>query len=361
MQDGQRKLGGMTASGNLFERNNGGIGIINFLENDAQIEISDILIDNNYFVKTGYRNNFSEDVEESVASIHIWFAGSWDKLANTTISNNVFYFAYPKLINLLNIGEARIDFKGNTYVQGMYNKALTYAPTYETTQEFFAGDEEGFSAAVKDVLGDAAGTVYCRHQELENAEIKRAFELGILTESAPEDLSIVISSGEMTELLARLVAAVNAEKLAEWKECSASAAASGAALTVCDGMLAVYEAALTLGIAERNADYWQTFEQINEDHDVWDELSSLNWEFYPNLSESGTDPDNPDFAFFNCALTFACGRWNSSSNTMIFDYDDAMHTMHGNEPLSWDAAVRACARFADSLDVNNYKYYLGME
>ena len=66
-------------------------------------------------------------------------------------------------------------------------------------------------------------------------------------------------------------------------------------------------------------------------------------------------------ALFNCALTFARGRWNAASNTMIFDYDDSAHTMHGNDPLSWDAAVRACVRLVDSFDPNSYRHYLAAE
>lgn len=78
--EGQYKLGGLTCTGNLFENNAGGIGIISFFEElDETITFSDIMLEDNIFANTGFnclKEHIQSDIGDGVASdIHMWFAG----------------------------------------------------------------------------------------------------------------------------------------------------------------------------------------------------------------------------------------------------------------------------------------------
>lgn len=360
IQDGQSKMGGLTATGNLFARSNGGIGIINFLEEDAPIEISDILIDDNYFVETGYRNVLFDGVEENVACIHVWFAGGWDDLKGVTISNNVFFLAAPKLINLLNIGDAELDFEGNTYVQGKYQRALTYAPTYDSEQNVGAADENAFEAAVHDLLGDSTATVHTITLGLDHAEVNRARKLGLVPDSAPEELSTQITEREMVELLTTLIEYSAPDKLSDWKAVSESALTSDYAMNHADGMIALFEVVKAMGWdVTANDRSWQNFDRINAiQGSAWDEIDCANMDIWSNARETDIDPDNPSLCLYHLAMLYSIGEYYHSTNTYLLDYDAANAHLDGTTPLTWEAAINAVIRLVDSLDADTDKAYL---
>lgn len=357
VQDGQQKMGGMVCTGNLFEKNNGGIGFINFLEKDAPIEISDITIEDNIFSKIGYGNDLYDGVQPEVACIHVWFAGAWDELRDVTLRGNTFYLGYTKLINLLNIGEAQLDFEGNTYVQGMFQQVLTYAPTYDTQTEYFASDPAEFETAVTQILGDSTGRYYCYFEGLENREMERAYTLGIVPDTAPQDMTEQITSAQLTELLTKLVALIDADKLPAWTEVSAAAKASDAPILRADGFIALYEAALILGCADSNRENSAVAEEMGWDK-LWEEIECMNGELYPNMYETGIRDDLPDFRLYHNSILYAFERYCDASSSWLFDYDAESCSMHGADPLTWEMAIKACVRLYDSLDYDTFVHYL---
>ena len=360
VQVGQSKMGGLIAAGNLFARNNGGIGVINFLEEDVPIEISDILIDDNYFIETGYRNVLFDGVEENVACIHVWFAGGWDDLKGVTVSNNTFFLAAPKLINLINIGDAELDFEGNTYVQGKYQRALTYAPTYDTERDISAANEDAFRAAVSDLLGDSTCKVHTITLGLNHAEVNRARELGLVPDGAPDNLSKQITEREMTTLLTSFIQYMSPDKLADWRPVSAAASESDYAMNEADGMIALFEAVKALGfdVSADNAG-WMNFERINASQgNAWDEIDCANLDIWPNAREEGIDPDNPSLCLYHLALIHSIGKYYPSTNAYLLSYDAENAALDGSAPLSWEAAISAVARIVDSADPDTDKAYL---
>ena len=360
VQAGQQKMGGLEAAGNLFERNNVGIGIIIFLEETPNLELSDILIDDNYFVQIGYKEDLTGSIPWGDCCIWVTFAGSGDQLRNMRVSNNLFYLAYPKLVNLYRVGEADIRFEGNTYVQGLYQQVLSYAKTFDTQQEFYVRDPGVFEYAVTQILGDRTGKIYIYDRGLKEAEIDRARTLGLVPPSAPKDLNTQITSAQMTDILTRLVSLVDKNVLPAWQTISKTAGAADAKLLRCDGMVAVYEAAVALGLefSDRDNPNWRIFEELSDGKDLWDETAALNQTLYPDMFRQGVDPEYPDWALHNLALLYSFERYSDASNAPIFDYDAVQKTMHGGEVLTWDKAIKAAVRLYDSMNIENYRHYL---
>lgn len=362
IQAGQNRMGGLECTGNLFAYCNNGVGIISFLDRDIDITMDSIEICDNLFLYTGYLEDYTRLGKDSLTGtvLHVYFPdGFWSDLKNTTVHDNVFYLSCGKLMELLNLGRAEIDFSGNTYVQGMYQGAFTYGLTGSETKEYYAADEAAFAEAVRTELGDETSKVVTITEGMENAEIDKAYRLGFVPDGAPADLDVQMTAKELSALLTNLVACRDAGQLGKWEALSAHASESDALLTRGDGMIALYEAALVLGLSDCNRDPWTRFDRMNQSlGDAWSEIDSADWGLFPNTLETGLDPENPGLCLYHLSELYAVGRYSEATNAFLLGYDEDADALHGSDPLTWRMAVNAIVRMTDASDVDTDKDYL---
>lgn len=264
--EGQYKLGGLTCTGNLFENNAGGIGITSFFEEtDETITFSDIMLEDNIFSHIGY--NYTSIQNEIVSCIDMWFAGDCQEVTNFEFINNVFYLG-TGLISLLNIGDAEVNFEGNTYVQTPYQRVCLVARTYDTQEIAYADNDEELEEVVKTLLEDTSAEVYCYTYQIENYELSLADEYGFMPENIPEDLTQKITYPEMIELLDLYVEAIDTTKLPEWKTISSKAKELSGTMTKADATFAIFEAAYLVTDSEtlfaQYSSGWNIFDKVGE-------------------------------------------------------------------------------------------------
>ncbi|MBP3570114.1 MAG: hypothetical protein J6K04_13240 [Lachnospiraceae bacterium] len=360
--EGQRQLGGLTCSGNLFENNAGGIGIISFLqETDETITFSDILLEDNIFSHIGY--NYICVLNEITSCIDMWFAGDCQEVKNISFRNNVFNLG-TRLISLLNIGDAEIDFEGNTYVQTPYQIVCGVGRTYDTYVVACAKTEEELADKVETLLGDTSATVCCYTCQMKNHELEVAKKYGLMPESVPADLSQNISHEEMIELLDLYVEAIDATKLLEWQTISAKAKGLSDTMTKADAALAIFEAAYLVTDSEtlftQYNSGWNTLEKISKQiGDEWGNFENyMNWDMFENIHDTVNGPEDFSFAIHNTACLFAYGERYSANASYLFDRETELPT-NWNETVTWEEAVKAVVRvYSMNYPEMIYEYFV---
>ena len=351
--EGQYKLGGLTCTGNLFENNAGGIGIISFFEEtDETITFSDIMLEDNIFANTGFnclQEHIQLDIGDGVASdIHMWFAGDCQEVKNISFKDNVFYQG-TNLINLLNIGDAEVDFEGNTYVQTPYQSVCRVARTYDTQELVYAENDEEMADKVEELLGDTSATVHCYTYQMENHELLLADEYGLMPENIPEDLTQEITYLEMIELLDLYVEAIDTTKLSEWETVSSKAKELSGTMTKADATFAIFEAAYLVTDSEtlfaQYSSGWNIFDKVGEQTgDSWGNFENyMNWDMFENVHDTVTGPEDYSFAVHNTVCLFAYGDRYSPSNKHIFDREGVIPT-NWDETVTWEEAIKAVVR-----------------
>lgn len=358
--EGQYKLGGLTCTGNLFENNAGGIGITSFFEEtDKTITFSDIMLEDNIFSHVGY--SYTNIKFEIVSFIDMWFAGDCQEVTNFEFKNNVFYLG-TGLISLLNIGDAEVDFEGNTYVQTPYHRVCRVAKTYDTEEIAYANNDEELKKAVETLLGDTSAEVYCYTYAMENLELDLAEKYGFIPENTPEDLSEAISWKDMTDILDLYVEKVDASKATEWSEISINASSSENTMTKADAALAIFEAAYLVTDAEtlynQYNSAWDTFTKLEEQTgDAWGNFENhMDWGMYSNIGDI-VPSEEFSFAIHNTACMFAYGERYGASNRYLFDREEL--PTYWDETVTWEEAIKAVVRVYGMNEPNTmYDYFV---
>jgi hypothetical protein len=113
-------------SGNLFERNGVGSGLVNYYTADRgnQIRFRNIIEDDNYYMYTGYGwATRAHSVDGDIFNAHQYakefFFYRDNQFENVVLSNNVFYLAKGGLLHIRGLRDIPepITFRGNTWVQ----------------------------------------------------------------------------------------------------------------------------------------------------------------------------------------------------------------------------------------------------
>lgn len=97
-----KNLGDVRANGNVFDKCDGGIGVICFTESAKGVDMSNIVIDNNYFREIGCEhdaNSMGDDVH-SLGILHIWDHSGEVKMSQMVFSDNLILYTDDRVINL---------------------------------------------------------------------------------------------------------------------------------------------------------------------------------------------------------------------------------------------------------------------
>lgn len=101
--DGANKnLGDVIATGNVFDKCDGGIGLICFTESAKGVNMSNVVIDNNYFREIGCAHdaNSNGDDAHSLGVLHIWDHSGDVNMSQMIFSNNLILYTDDRVINL---------------------------------------------------------------------------------------------------------------------------------------------------------------------------------------------------------------------------------------------------------------------
>lgn len=111
------KLGDVIAEGNVFEKCDGGIGIICFLESADGVDMSEVILRDNYFLDIGSAHDEGGNDPCPLGTIHIWDNSGEVDISGFSICDNLFIFSHGRVINLEQVSDASfINTSGNTVI-----------------------------------------------------------------------------------------------------------------------------------------------------------------------------------------------------------------------------------------------------
>lgn len=134
-----KNLGDVRANGNVFDKCDGGIGVICFTESAKGVDMSNIMIDNNYFWEIGCAhdaNSMGDDVH-SLGILHIWDHSGDVNMSQMVFSNNLILYTDDRVINLEQTKRRKMMIaKNNTVIlkkkSGMHFLRVTDRKWHET-------------------------------------------------------------------------------------------------------------------------------------------------------------------------------------------------------------------------------------
>ncbi len=134
-----KNLGDVRANGNVFDKCDGGIGVICFTESAKGVDMSNIMIDNNYFREIGCAhdaNSMGDDVH-SLGILHIWDHSGDVNMSQMVFSNNLILYTDDRVINLEQTKRRKMMIaKNNTVIlkkkSGMHFLRVTGRKWHET-------------------------------------------------------------------------------------------------------------------------------------------------------------------------------------------------------------------------------------
>lgn len=134
-----KNLGDVRANGNVFDKCDGGIGVICFTELAKGVDMSNIMIDNNYFREIGCAhdaNSMGDDVH-SLGILHIWDHSGDVNMSQMVFSNNLILYTDDRVINLEQTKRRKMMIaKNNTVIlkkkSGMHFLRVTDRKWHET-------------------------------------------------------------------------------------------------------------------------------------------------------------------------------------------------------------------------------------
>ncbi len=134
-----KNLGDVRANGNVFDKCDGGIGVICFTESAKGVDMSNIMIDNNYFREIGCAhdaNSMGDDVH-SLGILHIWDHSGDVNMSQMVFSNNLILYTDDRVINLEQTKRRKMMIaKNNTVIlkkkSGMHFLRVTDRKWHET-------------------------------------------------------------------------------------------------------------------------------------------------------------------------------------------------------------------------------------
>lgn len=152
------KLGDVIAKGNLFERCDGGIGIICFLESAEGVDMSEVIIEDNYFLDIGVAHDEAGNDPCVLGTIHIWDNSGDVNLTGFSLRDNLFMLCRDdRVINLENVSDASfINTSGNTVILRKYQGMNCVRQTNSKIVERYYNTTE----AVQDVLGEFGNVIW---------------------------------------------------------------------------------------------------------------------------------------------------------------------------------------------------------
>ena len=133
-----KTLGDVIASGNVFDKCDGGIGVICFTESAKGVNMSDIRIHDNYFREIGSAHDKDGSDPHSLGILHVWDHSGEVDLSGFTFTDNLILFTENRVINIEETAhKGMLRAKGNTAIlkknSGMHFLRVTnrtYKETY---------------------------------------------------------------------------------------------------------------------------------------------------------------------------------------------------------------------------------------
>lgn len=152
------KLGDVIAKGNVFERCDGGIGIICFLESAEDVDMSEVIIQDNYFLDIGAAHDEAGNDPCVLGTIHIWDNSGDVDISGFSLCDNLFLFCRDnRVINLENVSDAGfINASGNTVILRKHQGMNCVRQTNSQIIERYYNTTE----AVQKVLGEFGEVIW---------------------------------------------------------------------------------------------------------------------------------------------------------------------------------------------------------
>lgn len=180
-----------------------------------------------------------------------------------------------------------------------------------------------------------------------NEEIASAIAYGIVPEELQQDYDAVITSSEFCRMLSRVIEQVDATKLSSWENVAKAALSSSQEMKREDAMIAVYEAACTLGVGVDTNGSWYETDRMTEGSAHFWELS-YDYPAWTNLEDTSpfcTGSDN----MICGAYHYAQGQCSPFSGKRLFDLDEAYLDFHMLDRLHRTGAIEIAVRFYESV------------
>lgn len=184
--------------------------------------------------------------------------------------------------------------------------------------------------------------------EISDPELARAVSLGIGTKID----SGTISFEQFFKLLDNTVKLADPSKIEKWQKTLLNARSSSVLMTRGDGIASVYYAAEVLGekYYSFNVFPWgNLYEKMSKEKGTSFRAYNPNEKLFSGLHESSLLTwENENWNRFFAAYLYSTARRSQFSGKLVFDFDEALNSMHPDKPLTNKDALLAALRLYDS-------------
>lgn len=182
----------------------------------------------------------------------------------------------------------------------------------------------------------------------------RAKSYGFVPEDLWENPDEVITMSDLCRLLSGVVALSGEEKLERWNELAAFAIPSRNTVQRDEAILAIFEAAIALGVHVNSGLgdggrglWWETLSPPEQD---WWEGASWDYPDFPNWDDNVSNWVGAEMGVFSSAVNFAQMHWSIKDLSYMFPPDENWTFDFGRDVTRKDA-IRAVTVFAESDSV----------
>ena len=180
-----------------------------------------------------------------------------------------------------------------------------------------------------------------------DAELERAVAYGIVSEDELTDMDATVTYGQFCGLLTRVVAMRSESSAPAWEELAAAALVSDEPMQRDDVLLAMFEAAIVMGI-DRDEGPLEGWDESLAQGDWWGGRS-MDYDLFPNWQEPYADTydGNLDFNIFDHAAWYFEKTPSTISGLLPLEPREDMTYGFGQD-VSVEEAIRAVTRLVES-------------
>lgn len=195
-------------------------------------------------------------------------------------------------------------------------------------------------------------------QAASDEELERAAEYGIASQETLDHLEETVTYSQFCSMLSAVIEKLyGAESLAQWEDVASLALAADTPMMRADGALAIFEAAIVVGMQDyhSNSNQQPDIDGLTMGEAIFGMRERTDYDLFPNWSEEchNINWDGDTDTILGVAAQYPYYRKSTVSGKAVMEYDETM-SMRYEDPFTCEEAIKAALRLYESWTPRNY-------
>lgn len=195
-------------------------------------------------------------------------------------------------------------------------------------------------------------------QAASGEELERAAEYGIASQETLDHPEETVTYSQFCWMLSAVIEKLyGAESLAQWEDVASLALAADTPMKRADGALAIFEAAIVVGMQDYHSNSHQQpdIDGLTMGEAIFGMRERTDYDLFPNWGEEchninwDGDPDT----ILGVAAQYPYHRKSTVGGRAVMEYDETM-SMRYEDPFTCEEAIKAALRLYESWTPRNY-------